>query len=179
MQTTPRLRLLQPDDAEALAAGFERLSEASRYQRFFSATTRLSPTVLAYLTDLDGVDRAAVAALDPSRPSDVGTGEGLGIGIARYFRRADDGRVAEVAITVIDEYQGRGIGSLLFRALAAHAYQQGIREFRADVLTENRAVQQLLHAVGGTLRPGRDGSAYLEAVVPLEPPGAGLPAAVA
>ncbi|MGI8793606.1 MAG: hypothetical protein ACR2H3_10590 [Acidimicrobiales bacterium] len=78
------IRALRPDDGPAIAAGFERLSEASRFMRFFSAMPRLSPTVIERLVAVDGTDHVTIAALDPDRASDVGTAAGLGIGVARY-----------------------------------------------------------------------------------------------
>ena len=67
------LRPIAPEDKPLLAASFERLSEESRYRRFFTPKNELSPAELAYLVDVDHKDHEAIIAIDPS------SGEALGI----------------------------------------------------------------------------------------------------
>jgi protein lysine acetyltransferase len=59
--------------------------------------------------------------------------------------------VAEVAVTVIDEYHGRGVGTLLLRAIAAVALEHGIREFQAEIMGDNRAARALVTGLGARL----------------------------
>jgi GNAT superfamily N-acetyltransferase len=174
-----RLRALERSDGDALAAAMDRLSERSRYLRFFTGTARLSPRVLAYLTDVDGVDRVAVVAVDPQRPSDVGSEEGLGVGVARYVRLADDPTVAEVAVTVVDEYQRRGVGTSLLLALARHAAQHGVRAFRADVLAQNGPVLAAVERLGGVVTPSREYALAVDVWLPLPLPDRSQDAAAA
>jgi hypothetical protein len=76
-----------------LAASYERLSEESRYRRFFTAGKELSPADLAYLADVDHHDHEAIIAIDPSSAE--------ALGVARYIRSKDDAELAEFAITVV------------------------------------------------------------------------------
>lgn len=144
--TNVRLRPVKPDDKDAFRDGFARLSPASRYQRFLSPIDELDDEMLAYLTEVDYVDHFAwVALLD--EPGEVG----MGVGVARYVRLRDEPDVAEAAVTVVDEWQGRGLGTLLVDALGAVALENGIRTIRGYVLEDNRKMRELLEAAGARL----------------------------
>ena len=98
------MRRIEPDDRDAVQGAFARLSEQSRYQRFMSAINELSESQLRYLTEVDHHDHEALIAFDREG--------GLGVGVGRYVR-LDDGTSAEAAVTVVDEWQGRGLGTAL------------------------------------------------------------------
>ena len=134
------VRPIGPGDRDALLAAFERLSPESRYLRFFSPVPRLSSTQLRYLTDVDHHDHEALVAVDPA------TGEG--VGVARYVR-TDDG-VAEPAVVVADDWQGRGLARVLLDELCDRAREEGIRCFAAPVLAHNRAAIAVLKQLGDT-----------------------------
>lgn len=131
-----RIRPAQPSDRELLLRGFERLSPESRYRRFLAPTPELTGEMVRELTDIDHHDREAIVALDER------SGEGLGV--ARYVRNADRPAVAEVAVTVIDDWQGRGLGTLLLELLSARAREEGIRCFSALILAANEEIMDLL-----------------------------------
>lgn len=153
------LRPLVPEDGPRIVEGFARMSPESRYRRFMSPVDELSPEMLRKLTDVDYVDRFAWAALakdEPGRP---------GIGVARYVRCEDDPQVAEAAVTVIDEYQGRGLGTLLLQALGAAALEHGIARFRGYVLEDNRAIREILEEEGA--RTAHDGAGIVRVEVDL------------
>jgi GNAT superfamily N-acetyltransferase len=133
------IRPIEPSDKEALAAGFARLSPESRYRRFMSPTADLSEARLRYLTEVDHVDHEALVALEP--------GSDEGIGVARYVR-LEDPEVAELAVAVLDEWQGNGVGSLLLQRLAAAARENGIERFSAMILEENRPMLSLIQELG-------------------------------
>ena len=142
--TKVRLRPITPDDKDALVSGFRRMSPESRYRRFMGAVDHLTAEQLRYLTEIDYVDHYAVVAfaLDtPGRP---------GIGVARYVRSSDDPTVAEAAVAVVDDHQGRGVGTLLLTALGAVALENGITRFRAFFINDNAPVKQLLDDLGAT-----------------------------
>src|SRR5437660_7106872 len=107
------IRRLTPSDAPILAGGFARLSEESRRLRFLTAKERLSESELRYLTEVDGHRHEALGAIDP--------GSGEGIAVARFVRDQRDSSRAEVAITVADDWQRRGLGKLLLNRPAALA----------------------------------------------------------
>jgi GNAT superfamily N-acetyltransferase len=88
-----------------------------------------------------------------------------GIGVARYVRLADDAQIAEAAVTVADEYQGRGLGTLLVGVLAATARMAGIERFRAYVLEANEPMLALLGDLG--VEVTHDSPGVLRADIPL------------
>jgi RimJ/RimL family protein N-acetyltransferase len=133
------IQAVQSTDAPLLAEGFARLSPASRWMRFLMPKKELSPAEVSYLTDLDHHDHEALGALDRS--------DGRGVGIARYIRQADDPQAADIAITIIDDWQGRGLGSELLARLSDRAQQEGIQRFIALVAAENVPVAALLRKV--------------------------------
>src|SRR4051794_38432871 len=132
------IRALGPRDREALAEGFERLGPQSRHLRFFSPVVRLSDAQLAYLTDIDHHDHEALVAFDEDSRD--------GVGVARFVRIGRG--VAEPAVAVTDEWQRRGVGTLLLDALSNRAREEGIEVFVARVLADNEAVLGLLERLG-------------------------------
>ena len=136
------LRPIAPEDRQRLVDSFAGLSAESRYRRFFAPKTGLTESELDYFVDVDHCDHEAIVAIDPS------TDELLGV--ARYVRGADDPEVAEVAITVADDWQGRGLGRALLDRLTYSARREGVRRFSALVQTDNRASLGLLTALGNT-----------------------------
>jgi len=147
------LRPAVPADRELLVAGFERLSPESRYRRFFAPMKQMSPALLDSLTSMDYRDHFAWAALSAEPGPD---GRPLGVGVSRYFR-LDDPQAAEMAATVVDDWQGRGLGRVLLDALVLEALENGITRLEGDVLVENRPMQELLRREGATFRPGGPG----------------------
>ena len=103
----------------------------------------LSAAELRYLTEVDHHDHEAIGALSPA--------EGRGVGIARYIRDADDPRAAEIAVTIADDWQGRGLGAELLARLCDRARQAGICRFTATVSADNVAMTGLLWKMGAKL----------------------------
>jgi GNAT superfamily N-acetyltransferase len=112
-----------------LLRGFERLSPQSRYRRF-----------MAPMPEVDHHDHEAIVALDDE------TGEG--VGVARYVRHLDRPTAAEIAVTVIDDWQGRGVGTLLVDVLSARAREEGVTTFTALMLAENADMMDMLGHLG-------------------------------
>jgi RimJ/RimL family protein N-acetyltransferase len=155
---------IRPEHKDALQRAFERLSEQSRYSRFLAPMERLGPSMLAYLTEVDHRDHEALIAFD--RVS------GDAVGVARYVRA--DRTSAEAAVTVLDDWQGRGLGTGLTSLLAERALEEGIDRFTALLLAENKEMIALLESLGQVTVTARE-SGTLEVEVPLdaERPGAG------
>ena len=159
---TPILvRTLQPGDREELARGFARLSPGSRRFRFLAPLHKLSPEQLRELTEVDQHDHVAIAARDESRPDHPG------IGVARFVRLEQDPGVAEFAITVIDEYQNRGLGTLLLKLLLKAAQAVQVRTLRGFMLADNLAMLHLLRKFEATWRRAWDNTLGVDLTVPL------------
>jgi GNAT superfamily N-acetyltransferase len=134
------IRPVRPDDKPLFVAGFERLSEESRYLRFMGYKKVLSVRDLEFFTELDHADHEAIGAIDPF------TGEGLAV--ARYMRYPQDRSSAEAAVVVIDAWQGRGLGSVLLERLVDRARAAGIERFEATLFTDNKAMLALFGRIG-------------------------------
>jgi RimJ/RimL family protein N-acetyltransferase len=141
-------RHVRPSDAPELLRAFERLSPGSRYRRFFGGLTSLTGDTLRYLTEVDGHDHVAIVALHES--NDLKTEQGLGV--ARFVRLRDDPDAADAAVTVVDDYQRRGLGKILATILAEAARERGVRRFRADVLADNQPMRAIMTEIGATER---------------------------
>lgn len=145
--TEVELRHIRPTDAPELRRGFEELSPESRFRRFLTPLQSLSDEMLRYLTEVDGYNHVAIIAATGS--DDLKTERG--IGITRFIRLENEPTVAEVAVTVIDDMQHRGLGRLLLETLAKAAKERGIEHFRAEVLTSNELVRHALQEAGAVV----------------------------
>ena len=145
--TRIHIRPVRPDDKRLLARGLERLSEESRRRRFLAAKPRLSPSELRYLTEVDGHDHIALVAVLADEPATL-------VGVARSVRLPEDPDTAEMAIVVGDEWQGRGLGTILAEVLADAAADTGIRRIAATMLGDNHAARRLVSQIAGHLAGG-------------------------
>jgi RimJ/RimL family protein N-acetyltransferase len=146
------IRPIRADDKGLLQEGLRRLSDESVQRRFLSPKRSFSRAELRYLTEVDSRDHVALVAEDPAWP------ERRLIAVGRFVRLQDDGDAAEVAVTVSDEWQGRGLGSILGKHLAHSARNRGIRRFTATMSSQNVPAHRLMarltehleqHHVGG------------------------------
>jgi RimJ/RimL family protein N-acetyltransferase len=158
--STVLIRQVQSADAALVADGFTRLSPRSRQMRFLTGKRQLSSAELRYLTDVDHHDHEALVALNQA--------DGRGVGIARYIRHADDPHAAEIAVTIVDDWQGRGLGSELVTRLSGRARHEGIQRFTALVAEDNTAVARMLRHTSARLA-GR-GPGTVEYEIALTPP---------
>ena len=157
------IRPVHSTDAALVADGFARLSPRSRQLRFLTAKKQLSGAELRYLTDVDHHDHEALVAVNPA--------DGRGVGIARYIRHAGDPHAAEIAVTIVDDWQGRGLGTELVTRLSGRARHAGIRRFTALVAEGNTAVARMLRNSSASLAGRGPGTAEYQ--IPLAPPGKG------
>lgn len=149
--TRVHVRPILPTDRARLAEAARRLSPESRYRRFFSPLTELSEAQLDHLTRIDYIDHFALVAFLP------GAGGDTRLAVARYVRDRDQPDQAEVAVTVADDWQGRGVGTALLEALAEVARANRIRRFVASVLSDNRAMRQVFSHYPGHAEFAGDG----------------------
>jgi GNAT superfamily N-acetyltransferase len=155
------VRSLRPDDEAGLGAMFDDLSNSSRYQRFLAGKPSVSARALRRLVDVDHRDHVALVAVAPDAGED-GDGGGKVIGEARWVRDEGDPTLAEMAITVADDWQQRGLGTALADDLARRAAEEGVDRFAAEVLTDNDGIRRLVEHVGDVDRAEQgDGTAIL------------------
>jgi RimJ/RimL family protein N-acetyltransferase len=158
-----RIRQLHRGDRELWQRGFEHLGAESRYRRFLSPMPEASGRMARALTELDHRDHDAVVAIDEE--------SGEGIGVARYVRDPSRPHVAELALTIVDEWQGRGIGTLLLGALCGRAREEGVRTFTALMLASNREMMNALKRLGPVRVIERQaGTVAVEVANPAAPP---------
>jgi GNAT superfamily N-acetyltransferase len=155
--TKLQIRPIVPEDEPLLHEAVAAMSERTVYFRFFSPIKRMSDALAHRLAVVDYRDRFAIVAAT-RRPTGPSHKERI-VGVARYDR-ARDTDVAEVAVAVIDEFQRRGLGSVLLAELARVARGQGIRTFQLIVLPENSEMLGLLRKMGWIHQAKLSGGVY-------------------
>lgn len=155
------VRPFRAADRDLLVAGFDRLSQQSRYRRFLSPMPRLTDSMLRFLTSVDEADHRAWGALvdEPGGP--------VGAAVSRWVRSHSQPVTAEVAVTVIDDYQGRGLGGLLLDVAVLDAFAHGVDRFEGLVLAENVSSRRMLARAGASFEP--DSAGVLAYRLPLAP----------
>ncbi len=155
--------------------GFERLSPESRYRRFFGPMKELSEPLLDYLTAIDYRDHFAWAALS-AEPGPYGRPAGLGVG--RYIR-LEDPQAAEMAVTVVDDWQGGGSAGSCSTPSSSRRWRTGSPVSKATSSWRTGRCRSCSGAPAPRFRPG--GPGVLRFSIDL-PPGtrrsAALPSAI-
>jgi RimJ/RimL family protein N-acetyltransferase len=132
------IRQIEPGDSDLIRAFYDELTERSRRLRFLVPTNELSDEDLRYLTEVDHKRHEAMVALDGDRL----------VGVARYVRAPRDRESAEVAVVVVDDRQGHGIGTTLLDRLTERARENGIVRYTALVSEDNDIVIDALERAG-------------------------------
>ncbi|HSJ29137.1 MAG TPA: GNAT family N-acetyltransferase [Acidimicrobiia bacterium] len=155
-----RLRPVTPEDRQLIEQGFAQLSPRARYHRFLAPADHLSPRQLAYLSEVDHHDHVAWGVIDGDDAVAVG----------RWVRFAADPTAADVALTVLDSHQRRGIGRLLIGVLAVSARARGVGTLHFDVLAENTAMNGLLRSLRAERRSEDEVVHHVLDVTGVSPP---------
>ncbi len=128
---------------EALADEYEHLSLETRFSRFLAAVPTLTESMLDHLVDdVDGVDHVALVAMITAED-----GTEVPLGLARIIRYADDPHAADLGVTVVDEWQGRGVATALLKVLMKHR-PAGIERIRTVTRADNPASVAMLRDLG-------------------------------
>lgn len=134
---------LSRGDIATVLEVFSGLSDRSRHLRFLTPKPRLSRADLRQLTEVDHHDHVAVVAVaGPGRHP---------VGVGRFFRYPAQPESADVAVAVVDDWQGQGVGTVLVRALVERARQVGVRRFTMMMSSDNDAALRLLHGTPGVV----------------------------
>lgn len=143
------LRPIVPEDADKLVEFHGKLSERTRYLRYFGPYPTMSARDVKNFTTVDHHNRVAFVMM---------LGDEI-IAVGRYERLLDvgDGKSAEVAFVVADAHQGRGLGPILLEYLAAAAAENGLTMFVAEVLSENRNMVTVFREAGYQVSRSFDG----------------------
>ena len=136
-----RVRQVRPGDAPTLVRAYAHLGEQSRYRRFFTVMPELPEATVKAAVEVDHTDHEALVAMPLQSEEEI-------VGECRFVRLADQPDTADLAVTVVDAWQGRGLGSVLLARLSERALDVGIEYFTAEVLAENRTALALLPALG-------------------------------
>jgi GNAT superfamily N-acetyltransferase len=155
------LRAARPEDGPLVRLGFDQLSDRSRQFRFLRAIPRLAEDDLSFLAGAG--DNAVIGALD------LGADPPAPLGLARYIRIPGHSGHAELAITVVDSHQKRGLGTLLFGCLAWQARRAGLCGFAALVHRRNRQMRSLLEDLGARIEDDQGGELHYLLPLPADP----------
>lgn len=143
------LRPITPEDADRLVAFHGKLSERTRYLRYFGPYPTMSARDIVRFTTVDHHNRVAFVAV-------LGD-EIIAVGRYEHLENVGDGGSAEVAFVVADEHQGRGLGPILLEHLAGAAAENGLTRFVAEVLAENRNMVSVFREAGYQISRRFDG----------------------
>jgi protein lysine acetyltransferase len=132
------LRPVLPGDSERTMQGHVWFSRETLYRRFMSARVP-SPALMDYLAEVDYVDHFVWVMTDQ---------DGYPVADARFVRDDHDPTTAEIAFTVADAYQGRGIGSFLIAALSIAARVDGVEKFSGRMLADNVGMRTIMDHYG-------------------------------
>lgn len=134
---------LQRTDRAALVAEFETLGPESRRRRFLAPVVHLSDAMLEHLVDdVDGVDHVALVLCVETSPDVYDP-----VALARMVRYEDAPDAADLAVTVKDDWQGRGVATVLLEVLMRHR-PVGVRRIVTDVFKDNPASLHMLRRLG-------------------------------
>jgi RimJ/RimL family protein N-acetyltransferase len=150
------LRPVHPDDGVRFLQAAAEVSPQTVFRRFFTMAIPSAETA-KLLTQLDYVDHFAWAAVDE---------HGVPVGGATYIRTPSDVTTAEISFSIVDDFQGRGLGTLLMAAIAVAARRNGITRFTAEVLEDNRPMRAILARAGMVWERPEDGVVHGAGPVP-------------
>jgi RimJ/RimL family protein N-acetyltransferase len=135
------IRPIHPADSVMESEFVQNLSIETKHYRFFGGVKELSATELKRLCGVDGVHSMAFVATVQR------DGHETEIGVSRYSELASDG-AGEMAVTIADTWQDKGLGELLLQRLFAYAKSHGVKRLYSVELADNSAMRKLAGELG-------------------------------
>ena len=147
--TNIKIRPIRPEDASIEQSFVRELSPQSKYFRFMASLNELTQTMLVRFTQLDyNRELALIAVLEhPEKETELG--------VARYVMNPD-GESCEFALVIADEWQNKGIGSRLMKALIEAARQRGFKIMDGEILANNLNMLKLVERLGFSIYTSPD-----------------------
>jgi RimJ/RimL family protein N-acetyltransferase len=133
---TYEVNKITPNSKELIKEGFSKLSNKSVMFRFLELKKHLSEKELEYLSNPDGIKHVAFGAIFNDGV------EKHGIGVARYIKTTED--TAELAVTIIDEFQGKGIGKNLVKIITLYAKKANLKYLIGTVNCYNESMMRIV-----------------------------------
>lgn len=138
-------KALERDDREKFLDGFKKLSRKSVYHRFFGFMKELSAQQIEDFLNMDKKDHVAWTAFD------IVNDDAIGIGVGRFRRSASNPKEAELALTVIDEYQDKGVGTVLLAIMYYLGIKLDIEVFTGVMLADNSKLIRRFKEMGAEM----------------------------
>lgn len=160
-----QVRPIQPADRHAIDIGYTQLSDETKFARFLTLRPVLSSSLLTYFSEVDQIDHVAWGVGRVNRQPDE-----PGIGIGRYVRLSDEPSVAEFALTVSDDYQRQGFGTLLLALLYHLAQCHGeIAILRGIIGADNHRMISWMRLLGADVNTIETGTVQADLHVTVPP----------
>jgi GNAT superfamily N-acetyltransferase len=140
---------MHPADSVMEGEFVRNLSMETKHYRFLGGVKELSPAELKRLCDVDGRHSMAFVAIVQKN------GHETEIGVSRYAECPDEG-VGEMAVTIADAWQHKGLGELLVKRLITYAKTHGVKQLYSVELADNTAMRQLAGELGMSTRRDPD-----------------------
>lgn len=158
------IRQIKPEDKELLKTGLETLSSESIRQRFFASKKEFTPNELKFLTEVDQTNHLALVIIHHYG------GKLSPAGVVRAIKNKERPTFAEIGVTIIDNYQGKGLGIKLLDEIAKQALKVEITHFFGEFHTSNMKMTKLLEKFSKSRSPlflkhSGDGFIYFEATL--------------
>lgn len=132
---------VRPHNKKQISDGLRDMGPESIRNRFLGSKRDFSEQELQYLTHLDGWNHYAFGIEER-------TGSKRGVGVIRMVRSSHSETEAEIAITIIDEYQRNGLGTFLLDVIILAASERKIRTLSFTYLPSNEAITKFLMKAG-------------------------------
>lgn len=150
------IRPLMKEDRKAFINAFSKLSDKTKQLRFLTSTDALSEKEFDYLVNVDHENHVAYCAFHNQK------GEDVGVGVARYIKSIKKPNTAEIAVTIVDEFQGIGIGKLLIQNIVEHAKKHGIEKLVANAYYFNNTILNIVSKFPYEITGSSDGVLTIE-----------------